>query len=569
MTTNHKHVVCGDKLSIEQIVDVGSNRIDLSLTRDPYLRRKIDESSEFVYRAVADGEVVYGINTNFGGMANQVLSAGEVEALQQNLIWGLKCGAGKKLPTAHVRSAMFIRANMLAKGVSGVRAELIERYLAFLNAGVTPIVKDLGSIGASGDLVPLAQIAGCLIGLDPSFRVERDGEELDAVSALSMLGLPPIKLRAKEGLALVNGTSMMSSISSHCVHETRRLMRLALHIHAMLAQALNASIESFDPFIHRNKAHRGQIAAARAMRELLRGSKSLKPDGHRKAGESGVLLQDRYSVRCLAQYFGPMVEGLQTIKEQIEVEANSVDDNPLVDLENERLLHGGNFYAQCVALGMDQIRTYIALLAKHLDVQIAFTVAPEFNNGLPASLVGDQDSRIKFGLKGLQIAGNSIVPRLLHLGHGVSTLYPTHAEQFNQNINSQGFNSATLAWDSVSIFREYLAIALVFAVQASDLRAKSSGGTFDGRRYLSPSLLPVYEAVRSILERPASDSAPLVFKNDEQDLSEFIAKLSADLARPAGDIVSALAADSLLDGDVPNFEPTHGDLIVEELAEVS
>lgn len=568
MITNHKQVVSGDKLSIEQIVDVGLNRRNLSLTRDPYLRRNIDDASDFVYRAVANGEVVYGINTNFGGMANQVLSVDEVEALQQNLIWGLKCGAGKKLPTAHVRSAMFIRANMLAKGVSGVRAELIERYLAFLNAGITPIVKDLGSIGASGDLVPLAQIAGCLIGLGPSFRVERDGEEFDAVTALSMLNLPPLKLRAKEGLALVNGTSMMSSISSHCVHETRRFTRLSLHIHAMLAQALNASSESFDPFIHRNKPHRGQMAAARAMRELLRGSKSLKPEGHRKASDNGVLLQDRYSLRCLAQYFGPIVEGLHTIKGQIEVEANSVDDNPLVDLENERLLHGGNFYAQCVALGMDQLRSYVALLAKHLDVQIAFTVAPEFNNGLPASLVGDQGSRIKFGLKGLQIAGNSIVPRLLHLGSGVSTLYPTHAEQFNQNINSQGFNSATLAWDSVSIFREYLAVALLFGVQASDLRANLVGGTFDGRQCLSPNLLPLYEAVRRILGRPASDSTPLVFKNDEQDLSEFIAKLSADLARPNGDIVAAMAADSLLNGDVPRFEPTHRDMIVEDFADI-
>jgi phenylalanine ammonia-lyase len=564
MNISHKYVVCGDRLTVEQIVDTGLHRNRLSLTNDPQLRKAIDASAEFVYRAVEDEQVVYGINTNFGGMANQVLSSDEVEALQQNLIWGLKCGAGKKLPRAHVRSAMFIRANMLTKGVSGVRPELIERYLGFLNAGITPVVRELGSIGASGDLVPLAQIAGCLIGLGSSFRVERDGEEIDAVSALSMLDLPQMTLRAKEGLALVNGTSMSAGVAAHCVHQTLRFTRLALHVHALLVQALNASVESFDPFIHQNKPHRGQVMVARIMRDLLSGSGSLKPEGHRKSNGSGVLLQDRYSVRCLPQHLGPIVDGLQVIKEQIEVEANSVDDNPLVDLKNGRLLHAGNFFAQYVALAMDQLRSYVALLAKHLDVQIAFITAPEFSNGLPASLVGDQSSRIKFGLKGLQICGNSIVPKLLHLANGVSTLYPTHAEQFNQNINSQGFNSANLAWEAVSIFREYLALSLVFAVQATDLRAYAIGGAYDGRAYLSPTLLPLYEAVRGVLGKPASESAPLVFRNDEQDLGDCIASIAADLSRPAGRIIGAMAAESSLHGKVTTFGPHEihvGDII--------
>jgi phenylalanine ammonia-lyase len=530
------------KLTLDQIIQVSVRGTPVSLNSDPQINLKISDCHQFVGQVVADRKVAYGINTNFGGLANEVLPAAEVELLQENLIWGLKCSLGNKLPTEHIRSAMLIRAQMLTRGISGARIELIERLVKFINSGATPVVRDLGSIGASGDLVPLAQIAGCIIGLSPSFKVDYQGEELASTVVLSRLGLSPLKLKAKEGLALINGTSMMTGTAVHCVYQSQFLMNLSLHIHALFAQALQASHEPFEAFIHQNKPHPGQVFVASAMRELLKDSSFMKTVDHAGNDEKkSVLLQDRYSVRCLPQYLGPIFDGLRTIKGQVEIEANSVDDNPLIDVENERLIHSGNFLGQYIGIGMDQLRYYTGLVAKHIDTQIALVVTPEFSAGLPGSLAGDHDSKVKFGLKGLQICGNSILPKLLHLGNPIVPFFPTHAEQFNQNINSQGFNSANLAWESVNLFRTYLAISLVFAVQAIDLRAWAKSGKYDGRKYLSPALIPLYETIHKISGTEISADKPMIFKNSEHSFDEFVSRIVTDLSAIDGNIASVMS----------------------------
>jgi phenylalanine ammonia-lyase len=450
--------------------------------------------------------------------------------LQQNLIYFHKAGAGKQLPLPDVRAAMLIRANSHLLGLSGLRLELIQRIITFLNADVTPHVREFGSIGASGDLTPLAAITGALIGLDESFTVDFDGEEIDSLTALARIGLPRLELQAKEGLAMINGTCVMTGIAAQCVHDARLLMDLAMGAHALLIQGLNGTNQSFHPFIHKNKPHPGQMQAAASILRLLEGSKLIRDELEgRLEYEMGKLIQDRYSIRCLPQYLGPLVDGLETVARQVTTEMNSASDNPLIDPDRNMDYHGGNFLGQYIGVAMDHLRYYLGLMAKHLDVQIALLNTPEFSNGLPPCLIGNTDRKVNMGLKALQICGNSIMPLITFYGQSLVDRFPTHAEQFNQNINSLGLGSANLARQSIEAFYQYMAVCLMFGVQAVDLRTYLIAGHYDARTHLSPASTVLYEAVREVTGRPPSPDRPYIRNDNEQPLEEHIRRIVADL----------------------------------------
>jgi len=267
------------------------------------------------------------------------------------------------------------------------------------------------------------------------------------------------------------------------------------------------------------------------MLDLLAGSQLIRSelDGqHDYRGHS--LIQDRYSLRCLPQYLGPIVDGVAQIAQQIEVEINSATDNPLIDVEHQVSYHGGNFLGQYVGVAMDHLRYYVGLSAKHLDVQIALLVTPEFNNGLPPSLIGNPTRKVNMGLKGLQLVGNSLMPLLTFFGNSLVDRFPTHAEQFNQNINSQGLGAATLARQAIDLFQQYLAIALMFGVQAVDLRTYAVAGHYDARACLSPVTARLYEALREVVGRPPSADRSYIWNDNEQPLDAHIARIAADIA---------------------------------------
>lgn len=604
-------------LTIAQVIDVCQRGARVELHDEAALRQSLAASCERIAEAVEANRTVYGVNTGFGGMSGVQIEKADTPELQRNLLWFLKAGAGRSLPVADVRGAMLLRIRSFLHGVSGVRWELVERLQRFLNEGVTPVVREFGSIGASGDLIPLANIAGSLIGLGDGWLVDDRGTVCESRVALRRLNLEPLPLQAKEGLALVNGTSMSTAIAARCLFETQGLLRVALATHALMIQALSGMVESFGEFIHRQKPHPGQIWTAARMRELLAESqlvgqtrsgqlqqvpfeerilkvlpsnreamsgfaevvrqiRSRATNGRvreediqeadlRSLGQliSAVLkdppsryydvepIQDRYSIRCLPQFLGPIVEGLQTIERQIEIEMNSANDNPLIDADNHEIYHCGNFLAQYTAVAMDQLRHYVGLIAKHLDAQIALLVTPEFSFGLPPSLVGNPRRRVNMGLKGLQIAGNSIMPLLSYFSQPLTNHFPTHAEQFNQNINSQGFGSACLARQAVDAFRQYMAIALIFGVQAVDLRmqGRCDGGTFEPSDQLSPGTRGLYHAVRHVLGKPA-DGRPLIVDDDQQSLEQWIERLASDLSAmqdgAIGSSLNAIAGGSAL-----------------------
>ena len=489
--------VSGQGLTIDQIRQVALGaRVQLST--DPAVLARLEQSRAVIRSGVAKGEQIYGVTTLFGGMADQYVGPDQLEQVQRLALWQHKSTTGPRLPASDVRAAMLLRANSLMKGASGIRLEIIERFVAFLNAGAHPHVYQRGSIGASGDLVPLAYIGGAVMGLDKAFLVDIDGETLDCHTVLARLGLAPLALEPKEGLALNNGTGACTGVAANASARALDLVALALGIHALFAQALISTDQSFHPFIHQMKPHDGQVWTAAQMAKLVAGSKVIRNEAAGdRAGRVGKLIQDRYSLRCLPQYLGPIVDGIVNAARQIAVESNCANDNPLIDPETGEIFHTGNFLAQYTGVAMDQTRYFIGLLAKHIDTQIALLMTPEFSYGLNASLVGNAASGANVGLKSLQIGGNSMMPLISFYGQSIVDRFPTHAEQFNQNINSQAMNSANLARESLDVLEHYLTLALFCGVQAVELRAKLAADSYDARTILSPATAPLYEAART------------------------------------------------------------------------
>jgi phenylalanine ammonia-lyase len=371
------------------------------------------------------------------------------------------------------------------------------------------------------------------------------GRELPAPGMLDMLGLEPITLEPKEALALMNGTAVSAGMAANCLVEIRSLVAAAVAFHALAVQALAGSPEPFGEFIHAEKPHPGQVAVAATMRRLLAGSSCTDHHDPHHPRRDGEPVQDRYSVRCLPQYLGPAVEAGWHAERQLEVELNSASDNPLIDVDAARAWHGGNFLGEHVATALDSLRAQVALVIKHADVQLAHLMTPEFSRGLPPALVGNPGRRVNMGLKAAQISGNSLMPLVLFYGAPVAHLFATHAEQYNQNVNSLSLPAAHLSRAQIELARPHLAIALLCAVQAVELRAGILTGRHDPRAVLSPATRPLYEAIRAALGRIPDDSRPLVFNDHEQRLDEYIATLAAALEGhgPLADAIDVIAAE--------------------------
>lgn len=522
----------GRPLEIKQVVAAGKHQFRVELTESSETRNRVAAAVEAVRKAVSDGEEIYGVTTGFGGMACKSIPVELATASQNNLLSFLATAAGKPLDRRHVRAAMLLRANVLLQGCSGVRLEIIERLVQFLQSDAIPVVRDLGSIGASGDLVPLATIARAITGHQDFAKVQFQGRTTQGRQVLEALGLEPIELLPKEGLAIVNGTSFSSAIAANAIHETQHAMALTVGTQALMLRALLVHENPFESFVHQSKPHPGQIWTATVTKRLL-------CEGRTQSNGKSTQVQDRYSLRCLPQYMGSIVEGLARNHRVVHTEMNSVSDNPLVDPTDGQFYQSGNFLGQYIGVAMDELRRHIGLMAKHLDVQIATLMTPEFSGGLTASLRGNEERPFNMGLKGLQITGNSIMPMLTYFGNPLVEHFPTHAEQFNQNINGLSWGSANLAWNSVQHFQQYLAVALISAIQAIDLRAKSSFGHYDGRVLLGTEAEPLYTAFCTVMDYQPGPDRPFLFDDSDRWLEEDLEVLSKNI-RDEGTIVHAV-----------------------------
>ena len=409
----------GDTLSLADVVRLARDP-SIRVVAAPAARERLGASRRSVEQALAGGATIYGINTGFGKLANVRVAADQLDQLQANLVRSHAAGVGTPLPTDVVRAIMALRANVLLRPTSGVRPALVDALLAILGAGLVPLVPEQGSVGASGDLAPLAHIALTLMG-EGEF-LGADGRAVPAGPALAAAGLAPFRFGPKEGLAFLNGTQAQTSLLALLVHDAEQLWRTAVGAAAMSLEALRGTPTPLDPRIHENRPHPGQREAATLMRSLLEASEIR--ESHR---ENDPRVQDAYSLRCTPQVLGACWDAIAFARRVVEVELNASTDNPLV-FENGDVLSGGNFHGQPVAQALDFLAIALTTLQALAERRVERLVNPDLSQGLPAFLTADPG--LHSGYMMVQITAASLVAESRALAYPASIgSIPTDANQ--------------------------------------------------------------------------------------------------------------------------------------------
>jgi histidine ammonia-lyase len=464
-------VLTGADLSIADVEAVA--RHGRRAVLDVHARERMEESRAVVERLVAEGAVVYGITTGFGDLASTVIAAGDVRRLQENLLVSHAAGVGPPLPREVVRAMLLLRANTLALGHSGCRPLIVDRLLAMLAAGIHPIVPEQGSVGASGDLAPLAHLALPLIGRG-DVEGGADGRVVPARLALREAGLEPLALEPKEGLALLNGTQLMGSIGALLAADAERLARTASVAAAMSVEALQGTDVAFAAAYQLARPHPGQVAVAAELRHLLRGS-GLQAAHHGSTHK----VQDPYSLRCVPQVHGAVRDAFDHLRRVLDVELNSATDNPLIfpggggagadtaATGGGLVISGGNFHGEPIALALDFAKLALAELGSISERRVALLLDPRQSGGLPPFLA--EEPGLNSGLMLLQYTAAALASENKVLAHPASAdSIPTSANQ--EDHVSMGAVAARHARAVLANVAQILAIELVCAAQALDLR---------------------------------------------------------------------------------------------------
>ena len=466
-------VVNGQNLTIDQVVMVA--REGWAVEIDSAAVERIKRSREIVEEFVRREEVVYGVTTGFGRFSDVAISKDETEALQRNLIVSHACGVGEGFAKDVVRAIMLLRINTLCRGYSGVKLETLNLLAEMLNRGVHPVIPEKGSLGASGDLAPLAHMVLVMLG---EGRAEYGGEVLEGAEALKRAGLEPCTLSSKEGLALINGTQAMSAVASLTLYDAMMLVKMADIAASLTLEALNGIIDAFDERIHRVRGHRGQIISAGNIRDLVAGSTFITRQGEKR-------VQDAYALRCTSQVHGACRDAVEYTAGIIETEINAVTDNPLIFPDSSDVLSGGNFHGEPVALAMDFLGIALSELANISERRIERLVNPQLSNGLPAFLT--PNGGLNSGFMITQYAAAALVSENKVLAHPASVdSIPSSANQ--EDHVSMGTISARKGAQIKENLANVLAIEYLAAAQAMDLRGTGKMGK--GTR-------PVYDLLRS------------------------------------------------------------------------
>jgi histidine ammonia-lyase len=444
-------VIDGERLRLDELEAVAEGRRPVQL--HPQARAAVARARQVVDDAVERGEVVYGVTTGFGNFADVVIPREKLRDLQLNLLRSHAAGVGDPLGARETRALMLLRANVLAKGYSGVRPQTLELLLALLNAGIHPVVPSQGSVGASGDLAPLAHLGLALAGEGDCLV---DGRRLRASEALKQAGLTPATMEAKEGLALINGTQLMGAVGGLALGEAWRLARTADVTGALTVDALKGTDVAFDPRIHAARPHAGQAASARNLRALLKGSPIR--ESHRDCGK----VQDAYSLRCMPQVHGAARDALGYVTRTLEIEINSATDNPMVFADSGELLSGGNFHGEPVAMAADVLAIAVAEIGAISERRIERLVNPSLS-GLPAFLV--RDGGLNSGLMMAHVTAAALASENKVLCHPASVdSIPTSANK--EDHVSMGPIAARKAAQVVANTRRILAVEAIAACQA-------------------------------------------------------------------------------------------------------
>ena len=495
---------------IEAVI-FGTAQVQLS----PEAAACIDRSADIVARAARSGKSVYGVTTGFGSNRDKSIPPEDAEQLQHRLVVSHACGVGKPLPQEVVRGMMLLRIKALARGFSGIRRSTLQRLIDLLNARIHPVVPERGSVGASGDLCPLAHVAIALIGVG---EVDTPAGRCSARQALAEAGLEPIRLTYKEGLALLNGTQSMTALGLVTTLRARRIFALADAACAMTLEALAGRIEAFDPRVQAVRGRPGQVEVAARILRLTAGSELVgcKPgevEGKRE------FVQDPYCLRCAPQVHGAALDVLDHVERQLLIEADAVTDNPIIFPDNEDILSGGNFHGQPVAMALDYLKLALADLASISERRTARLVDKSLSEGLPAFLVTNPG--LNSGMMIPQYVAAALVSEAKTLAVPASTdSIPTSANM--EDHVSMGQHAGRQAFAILELLEQVVAIEFFVAAQALSLRAphRPGAGTADllaqiraevaqleDDRYLSPDLAQMLDLVRHRLTMPHASLA--------------------------------------------------------------
>jgi histidine ammonia-lyase len=491
-------VAVGEMLTLADVAAVAAGT-DVSFASGP--RERVAAARRVVEDAVASGEVVYGVTTGFGALANVRIDPAQASDLQHGIVRSHATAVGRPLSRAEARAMLLLRAHVLALGHSGVRPELVDLMVRMLNADVIPSVPEQGSLGASGDLAPLANLALPMIGAG---EVLTDVGTEPAAGAMQRAGLASLTLEAKEGLALVNGTQGMLAIGALVAERLSTLLRTADVVAAMTIEAALGTDAPFDDRLQRLRPHPGQAASASNLRRLLDGSPILA--SHR---ESEHLVQDAYSLRCAPQVHGATRDALRFARGVLEIELNAVSDNPIVLPDEGDIVSGGNFHGQPVAVAMDTLATATVGMASISERRLYRLLDPALSNGLPPFLV--PESGLNSGFMLVQYTAASLVSESKSLAHPASVdSIPSSAGQ--EDHVSMGMTAARHAREVVANAEVVVALEALGAAQALDLRAPLEAGSatravkqalretvpfFEADREFGPDIAAAVELVRS------------------------------------------------------------------------
>lgn len=465
-------VLIGERLTLEDLLRVVFARAPVALA--PAAAERVRRARAVVDGLVARGQVVYGITTGVGDLATVAISPDQAAALQANIARSHAAGVGEPLPAEAVRAIMLLRAHTLALGYSGIRLETLQTLIAMLNAGIVPLIPAQGSVGASGDLAPLAHLALVVMG---EGRVLTEGGSRPAADALREVGVQPVILAAKEGVALINGTQMMTAVGALALLRAEVAAKSTDVTGAMTAEALLALPAAFDPDLHRVRPQPGQQTSAENLRRLLAES---------RLGRPADRVQDAYALRCMPQVHGAARDGIAYARRAVETEINSATDNPLIFAETGKVVSGGNFHGQPVALALDVLAIATAALATIAERRIERLVNPHLS-GLPAFLT--REGGLHSGLMLVQYTAAALVSENKVLTHPASVdTIPTSANQ--EDHVSMGSIAARKAARVVEHVAQVVGIEALCAAQALEFR---------GWEQAAPAVRAVYQAVRRVI----------------------------------------------------------------------
>jgi histidine ammonia-lyase len=495
----------GHSLTLDALLAIADDFAPVALA--PEAARRVDAARAVVDRKAQGDVPVYGINTGFGALAETAIPHDELGALQLNLLRSHAAGVGEPLPVREVRASMALRANVLAKGHSGIRRATLEQFIELLNRRVHPRVPSRGSVGASGDLAPLAHLALVLVG-EGEATVGDSSVLLRGSEALRAAGMSPVTLAAKEGIALINGTQPSAAVAGLAVAAAERLARAADIIAALSIDGLRGSLRPFDPRIHAARPYVGQAASASNIRRLLDGSAINQ--SHANCGR----VQDAYSLRCAAQVHGAARDALRFVRETVSIEANSGTDNPMVFAEEDEIVSGGNFHGAPVSVASDLQAIAVAQLATISERRSDRLVNPALS-GLAAFLT--PNSGLQSGYMMAQVTAAALVSEIKTLCHPASVdTIPTSANREDHVSMSMG--AALKASRVVYLATRVLAVELLCAAQAIDLLAplktsRALQGAHESLRRVVPTLAedrppaPDIEAIALLIENGTLESS--------------------------------------------------------------